>query len=76
MERDLRALGTGVTVNPLTDYARQQLEFVTATGAMPQQAGYSTKVSEWGPSPTVGTTPLAPGHAGLITRATSAVETG
>lgn len=58
---EICAYGTGVTVNPLTDYARQQLEFVTAAGAMPQQAGYSTKVSEWGSGPTVGTTPPAPG---------------
>ena len=48
---EICAYGTGVTVNPLTDYARQQLEYAITTGAMPQQAAYSTRVSEWGAAP-------------------------
>jgi len=48
---EICAYGTGVTVEPLTDYARQQLEYAIATGAMPQQSGYSTRVSEWGATP-------------------------
>ena len=49
---EICAYGTGVTVEPLTDYAKQQFEFMMRTGSMPQQAGYSTQVSEWGGSGT------------------------
>lgn len=45
---EICAYGTGVTVEPLTDYAKQQFEFMMRNGSMPQQAGYSTRVSEWG----------------------------
>lgn len=45
---EICAYGTGVTVNPLTEYAQQQFAHMTATGGMPQQAGYQTAVSEWG----------------------------
>lgn len=48
---EICAYGTGVTVEPVTDYARQQFGYIQATGGMPQQAGYSTKVSEWGSGP-------------------------
>lgn len=45
---EICAYGTGVTVEPLTDYAKQQFEFMMRNGSMPQQSGYSTRVSEWG----------------------------
>jgi len=44
---EICAYGTGVTVEPVTDYARQQFEYVMATGSMPQQGAYSTSISEW-----------------------------
>ncbi len=48
---EICAYGTGVTVVPVTDYAKQQFEFSMATGSMPQQGGYSTNISEWSASP-------------------------
>lgn len=45
---EICAYGTGVTVEPLTDYAKEQFEFMMRNGSMPQQSGYSTRVSEWG----------------------------
>jgi uncharacterized protein YbjQ (UPF0145 family) len=45
---EICAYGTGVTVEPLTDYAKQQFEYFMQTGAMPQQGAYSTQISEWG----------------------------
>lgn len=48
---EICAYGTGVTAEPVTDYARQQFEYVQQAGAMPQQAGYRTQVSEWGGVP-------------------------
>jgi uncharacterized protein YbjQ (UPF0145 family) len=47
---EICAYGTGVTVEPLTDYAKQQFEFMMRTGGLPQQGAYSTQVSEWGPA--------------------------
>jgi uncharacterized protein YbjQ (UPF0145 family) len=44
---EICAYGTGVTVEPVTDYAKQQFEYIQSTGSMPQQAPYSTRVSEW-----------------------------
>ncbi len=44
---EICAYGTGVTVEPLTDYAKQQFDFMMQTGAMPQQGNYSTNISEW-----------------------------
>ena len=57
---EICAYGTGVTVEPVTDYARQQFDFVMATGAMPQQRGYSTRVSEWNQGPLPAGVPAAP----------------
>jgi uncharacterized protein YbjQ (UPF0145 family) len=48
---EICAYGTGVTVNPLSEYARQQFEYVMATGSMPQQGAYSASISEWGGAP-------------------------
>jgi len=48
---EICAYGTGVTVVPVTDYAKQQFEFSMATGSMPQQSGYSTNISEWSGAP-------------------------
>ena len=45
---EICAYGTGVTVEPVTDHARQQFAAMAAAGGMPQQGGYSTSVSEWG----------------------------
>jgi uncharacterized protein YbjQ (UPF0145 family) len=45
---EICAYGTGVTVEPLTEYAKQQFEFMMRTGGLPQQGAYNTKVSEWG----------------------------
>ncbi len=62
---EICAYGTGVTVEPVTDYARQQYDYVMATGAMPQQGTYQTKISEWGgagappPPPTTDVPPAA-----------------
>ena len=39
---EICAYGTGVTVHPVSDYAKQQYEFMMQTGAMPQQDTYST----------------------------------
>lgn len=44
---EICAYGTGVTVEPVTDYAKQQFEYVMTAGSMPQQGPYSTRVSEW-----------------------------
>ncbi len=54
---EICAYGTGVTVEPVTDYARQQFEYMTATGGMPQQGGYSTQVSEWSDQPAASNPP-------------------
>jgi len=48
---EICAYGTGVTVEPVTDYARQQFEYMTTAGSMPQQGAYSTSISEWGAVP-------------------------
>ena len=56
---EICAYGTGVTVNPLTEYARQQFEYILQTGAMPQQSAYSTQISEWGASSPVPPPPPA-----------------
>ena len=45
---EICAYGTGVTVEPVTEYAKQQFEFMMRTGGLPQQGAYSTNVSEWG----------------------------
>ena len=45
---EICAYGTGVTVEPVTEYAKQQFEFMLAHGGLPQQGAYSTSVSEWG----------------------------
>jgi hypothetical protein len=47
---EICAYGTGVTVEPLTDYARQQFAAAMA-GALPQQANYSPQISEWSTNP-------------------------
>ena len=47
---EICAYGTGVTVNPLTEYARQQFDHIMTTGGLPQQGSYQTAVSEWGPT--------------------------
>lgn len=46
---EICAYGTGVTVEPLTDYARQQFAAALA-GALPQQGSYSPRISEWSAS--------------------------
>lgn len=48
---EICAYGTGVTVNPLSDYAKKQFAEYMDAGALPHQMGYSTKVSEWAPTP-------------------------
>jgi len=45
---EICAYGTGVTVEPVSDYAKQQFEFMMTHGGLPQQGAYSTRVSEWG----------------------------
>jgi hypothetical protein len=45
---EICAYGTGVTVEPLTEYAKQQFEFMMTHGGLPQQEAYRTQVSEWG----------------------------
>ena len=45
---EICAYGTGVTVEPVSDYAKQQYDFMMQTGGMPQQDTYSTRISEWG----------------------------
>ncbi len=45
---EICAYGTGVTVEPVTDYAKQQFEFMMTHGGLPQQGAYATNVSEWG----------------------------
>ena len=47
---EICAYGTGVTVHPLTEYARQQFDHIMTTGGLPQQGSYQTAVSEWGPT--------------------------
>jgi uncharacterized protein YbjQ (UPF0145 family) len=44
---EICAYGTGVTVEPVTDYAKQQFDYLMKAGSMPQQGPYSTSVSEW-----------------------------
>jgi uncharacterized protein YbjQ (UPF0145 family) len=72
---EICAYGTGVTVEPISDYARQQFDYVMATGAMPQQSGYATKVSEWTPAPGGPTAP-APGPGGAPGTAPTGPPTG
>ena len=57
---EICAYGTGVTVNPVTEYARQQFEHILATGGLPQQGSYQTTVSEWGPTNRVAAQPAHP----------------
>jgi uncharacterized protein YbjQ (UPF0145 family) len=45
---EICAYGTGVTVEPVAEYAKQQFEFMMTHGGLPQQGAYSTQVSEWG----------------------------
>jgi len=47
---EICAYGTGVTVQPLTEYAQQQFAHIMSTGGLPQQGSYQTAVSEWGPT--------------------------
>ena len=49
---EICAYGTGVTVTPLTEYAKAQYEHMLREGSLPHQGTYSTRVSEWGGQPT------------------------
>ncbi len=44
---EICAYGTAVWANPVTEYAQQQHEAISASGQLPQQAPYATRVSEW-----------------------------
>lgn len=48
---EICAYGTAVWAEPVTDYAKQQLAAMAATGSLPHQAPYATNVSEWAPAP-------------------------
>ena len=50
---EICAYGTAVWAEPVTDYAKQQIAAMAATGALPHQAPYATNVSEWAPTPNV-----------------------
>jgi uncharacterized protein YbjQ (UPF0145 family) len=45
---EICAYGTGVWIDPVSEFAQQQYAAMVAAGQLPQQRVYSTKVSEWG----------------------------
>jgi uncharacterized protein YbjQ (UPF0145 family) len=61
---EICAYGTGVTVEPVTEYAKQQFEFMMTHGGLPQQGAYSTRVSEWSGAAQPGAQPAAPAQPG------------
>lgn len=48
---EICAYGTAVWANPVSDFAKQQFEAMSAGGALPHQAPYATNVSEWSGKP-------------------------
>jgi uncharacterized protein YbjQ (UPF0145 family) len=48
---EICAYGTGVWIDPVSEFAQQQYAAMVAAGRLPQQRVYSTKVSEWGNPP-------------------------
>jgi uncharacterized protein YbjQ (UPF0145 family) len=50
---EICAYGTAVWAVPVSDFAKQQMAAMAATGSLPHQAPYATKVSEWSPAPSV-----------------------
>ncbi len=48
---EICAYGTAVWVEPVSEFAKQQMAAIAQTGSLPHQAPYATKVSEWAPVP-------------------------
>jgi uncharacterized protein YbjQ (UPF0145 family) len=44
---EICAYGTAVWVNPVTDFAKEQYAAMATAGALPHQAPYATRISEW-----------------------------
>jgi hypothetical protein len=49
---EICAYGTGVWVTPVSDYAKQQYAAMAASGQMPHQDAYQSRISEWDQTPT------------------------
>jgi uncharacterized protein YbjQ (UPF0145 family) len=49
---EICAYGTAVWVEPVTEYAKQQLAGQATPGSLPHQTGYGVSVSEWSPGAT------------------------
>lgn len=48
---EICAYGTGVWVVPMSDFAKQQFAAVEQAGALPHQAAYNPRISEWSTAP-------------------------
>ncbi len=57
---EICAYGTAVWVQPVTDYAKQQYEFMVQSGQLPHQQAYQPNISEW-------QTAQRPGAPGVVT---------
>ncbi|MCX7621768.1 MAG: YbjQ family protein [Acidimicrobiales bacterium] len=47
---EICAYGTAVWAEPVSDFAKQQMAAIAQAGALPHQAPYATKISEWAPT--------------------------